>query len=335
MSGRLGFTLYADVEHEPRKHWIVEGFFGEGELSCSFGAPSAGKSVIVGDRNAHIAAGLKWFERRVEKCAVLHVAVERAAVVKRRYAAFRKHHKLDDLPLAIVNGAVDLRTSINDAKQLADCCKQLEDITGERVGFISIETVNRVLAGGDENSPKDMGALVDRVSWLQETTGAGIDLVHHIPADGSQRLRGHGALLGAMDVTGRVEKLSDKTRAYTVDKANDGIEGERVTFTLQSVELHFDPETGIATTAPVVIPAEAPAEGVAKANGVKLSPNQSTFLSLLREGMPNGLTLEEWNTKARVVGIGVKRDATFYDLREALRSKHLVHSYADRWYASH
>jgi AAA domain len=248
---------------------------GEDDIASTFGAPSSGKSVIVGDRNAHIAAGLNWFEHRVMKCAVLHVAAERARVVKRRYAAFRKYHDIQDLPLAVVSGSVDLRTSPNDAKLIAEYCKRLEDAKGVCVGLVSIETVNRVLAGGDENSPKDMGSLVDKLCFLQEITGACIDIVHHIPADGTQRLRGHGALLGRLDMTARVEKRG-KVRTYTVDKANDGIEGASVAFDLKSVDLHFDPETGVTTTAPVVIPATAPprAEG-----GISRPPSATQTLA--------------------------------------------------------
>src|SRR5262249_9513257 len=63
-----------------------------------------------------------------------------------------------------------------------------------------------------------------------------------------ERLRGHGALLGAMDTTVHVEKLSDDVRSASVIKANDSEEGERVTFSLESVLI------GPETTAPAVIP---------------------------------------------------------------------------------
>lgn len=249
------FTLFDDIETSPRKIWRVQDFRGEGEINCTFGPPSSGKSVIVGDRNAHIAAGMPWFGKRVEQCAVLHVAAERAVLVKRRYAAFKKHHGVSGLALGLVNRRVDLCTNNKDAVLVLDYCKRLEDAKGLKVGLITIETVNRVLAGGDENSPKDMGALVDRLSFLQQETGANLDVVHHIPSDGTPRLRGHGALLGAVDTTDCVGKIG-KFRACTLDKANDGPEGERVIFDLLSVELHYDEETGISTTAPVVVPIE-------------------------------------------------------------------------------
>src|SRR5690348_10290376 len=91
-----------------------------------------------------------------------------------------------------------------------------------------------------------------------------------IPTYGNKSLRGHGSLLGACDTTIKVESLS-QCRSGTVDKVNDGPDGERVTFDLKSVELHFDPETNTSTTAPIVIPADAP---ISISSGPNLSPNQ-------------------------------------------------------------
>ena len=67
----------------------------------------------------HIAAGLPWFGRSVTQGAVLNMAAERAALVKRRLAAWRIHHGIDDIPLAIATGAIDLRTTA-DARKIVD-----------------------------------------------------------------------------------------------------------------------------------------------------------------------------------------------------------------------
>lgn len=40
----LSFTLFRDIEPEPRKDWLVQDFLGAGELSCFYGQPGAGKS---------------------------------------------------------------------------------------------------------------------------------------------------------------------------------------------------------------------------------------------------------------------------------------------------
>ena len=161
---KFQFTLYKDIDRTPRKDWLVDNFLGECEVSCDFGPPSCGKSVLATDCAAHIAAGLPWFGRRVAKGAVLYIAAERAALVKRRLAAFRLHHGLEDIPLAVISGLIDLRSSRNDANKIIDYTRRLEDETGHKLKLVEIDTVSRVLAGGDENSPRDVGALVGNIT---------------------------------------------------------------------------------------------------------------------------------------------------------------------------
>ena len=148
-----------------------------------------------------------------------------------------------------------------------------------------------------------------------------------MPQDGAEKLRGHGALLGAMDTTVHVAK-NGSVRTATVVKANDSEEGAQITFTLESVTVGVDADVG-QTTAPIVCLADA--SPIASSDGPKLSKNQQTMFSLLHEAGPSGFTTEEWNQKARTVDIGTKRKADLYDIRERLKSKNLVRHYCDRW----
>lgn len=328
---KFGFTLYDDIELAQRKTWLVRDFLGAGEMSCMFGPPGSGKSVLATDLAAHVAAGREWFGRRVTQGGVLYVALERAALVKRRLAAFRKHHGVEEIPLAVLSGQIDLRSSLEGVDVVLSHVEQLKTVTGVPTGLIVVDTVSRALAGGDENSPKDMGALVGNLARIQEGTGAHVSALHHIPVDGTQRLRGHGSLLGAVDTTAGVQS-NGRFRTATVDKVNDGPEGESVTFELLSVDLHHDPETDTTTTAPVVVAATAAApQGPA---GGKLTPNQRSMLNILDDAMPQGLTVDEWNEKAREHGIGVTRRATLMDLKKQLQDKRLTHSFGERWFVT-
>ncbi len=55
------------------------------------------------------------------------------------------------------------------------------------------------------------------------------------------------------------------------------------------------------------------------------------MFSLLHDAGPAGLTLEEWNSRARDAGIGVKRKADLYDIRSNLVSKRLIRQSGERW----
>jgi RecA-family ATPase len=186
---------------------------GCGEMSAVYGAPGCGKGVLIEDMALHIAAGLEWHGRPVTRGAVLYVALERRKLVERRAIAFRKKHGFRDLPVAIAGGVYDLRNPAA-AQQIAVICKQVEEATSERIVLIILDTLSRALAGGDENSPKDMGLVVAASASLQEKTGAHVLWVHHIPHEGD-RLRGHGALLGAVDTTVSISR-SGNVRTATV-----------------------------------------------------------------------------------------------------------------------
>ena len=95
------------------------------------------------------SAGQAW-------CRRLHCSGTQE-LVERRAIAFRNKHGLQGLPFAIVGGVYDFR-QVTAADAIADICRQVSEVTNEDVVLIVIDTVSRALAGGDENSPKDMGA---------------------------------------------------------------------------------------------------------------------------------------------------------------------------------
>src|SRR6185503_11045542 len=101
---------------------------------------------------------------------------------------------------------------------ILECAKRLKDEAESDIRLVVIDTVSRALAGGNENSSEDMGALVQNVLRIQEGTGAHVLLTHHVPHD-QNRMQGHGALLADL-------------RTATVEKTNDGAEGQRVAFAI-------------------------------------------------------------------------------------------------------
>jgi hypothetical protein len=257
---RRRFTLYADLNANSTKDWQVHNLLGAGEASAMYGKPGDGKSVLAQDLGLHVAAGWDWHGRGVKRGAVVYIALERRKLVERRAIAFRARYRVPELPFAIVGGVHDFRDP-RTATDIAAVVREVEQATGETVVLIIIDTISRALCGGDENSPKDMGAIVNATSLLQDKTKAHVLWLHHMPMDGSDRMRGHGALLGALDTTIHVVK-TDGIRTATVVKANDSEEGERITFGLESVVIGQDAD-GNETSAPIVVPLEA-AKPVAK-----------------------------------------------------------------------
>jgi hypothetical protein len=324
----ISFTAFADIERAPRKKHLVHNFLGAGELSCLFGPPGSAKSVLAGDLAAHLASGQAWFGRRVMAGGVLFIAAERPALVKRRLAAFRMYYNItESVPLAVVSGEIDLRNRLG-ADAIIACARRLEDDTDIPTQLIVGDTMSRLLGGGDENSPKDVGAFISNVAHVQGATSSHFMLVHHVPHE-QNRMRGHGLALAAMDTTIRIEK-NGTLRTATVEKNNDGEEGECIAFTLESFELGKDPETGEPTIALIVKAATAPSCPTATIEA-RLSKNQRTMFSILHDAGAHGLPLEDWNERTKAAGVGVNRRADLYDIRSALKAKNLVRETATGW----
>jgi hypothetical protein len=340
---RLMFVTFADIDEHPRKDWLVRDFLGVGEMSAIYGAPGTGKSALAGDLGAHVAAGVHWFGRPVSRGAVLYIAAERAALVKRRMAAWRLHHGVKDIPLGIVSQTIDLRSSRRDADSVIECCAELQQKFEHDPRLVIIDTVSRVLSGGDENGPRDMGQLVANLAYVQEGTGAHVLVIHHVP-QGQLRLRGHGSLLGSMDTTVSLEKSSAGSVIATIDKNNDGPEGQTIAFCLKAVELYRDPQTAETTTAPIVIPTEVIPQqprskkktlspkyelarralaGLASGSLAKPAPDQW--------GLPAGINIvpaEAWRDTLLRDGVLDKEDTNvrkrFWDLKNRLSAKNII-----------
>ena len=218
--------------------------------------------------------GMAWHGRRVLQGAVIYVALERAKLVKRRALALREKHKFKGLPFAVVGRAINFRDPKAIDKVLATV-RKVEERTGQKVILIILDTINRALCGGDENSSKDMGELIASVGRIQDSIQAAILALHHMPHD-ANRMRGHGSLLGAVDSSVAVQK-TETCRTATVVKANDAHEGEQVAFTLESVGLPS------GTQAPLVVPIHLePHQSASFPESIRLNLNQRRFVGILR-----------------------------------------------------
>jgi AAA domain len=308
------YVLARDITLVP-KAFLIDGFVGMGETSAWYGPPDGGKSTVALDAGCHVAAGLDYYGRPVTQGAVLYIAVERGAVVHRRVRAWGQHHAHMDIPLAVVAEMIDLRTGRLHAERIIAAARKLSEACGLPLVWIIIDTLNRALAGGDENSSKDMGAVVAAVDRIQRATNAHCSLIHHVPVDRTDRMRGHGSVLGAVDLTVRITK-EGKTVMVEADKANDLVEKPRFAFQFEPVELARDGLT--VATAPVLVPCDTPL--VAEAAKRKAMPKGAQIaLRALAEAidevgnlMPASshipartktVTFEQWRTYAYRRGI--------------------------------
>jgi hypothetical protein len=275
---RFEVTWFDDVDKAPAKEHVLKGVIAAGEFSLWVAKPGTGKSALLCDIGCHIAAGRDWHGRTVKQGLVVFFAAERKLLTERRVAAWRKTYGLSGAPLVVVGGKLDMTSGIIDARALAATIKACEDKSGLPCRLVILDTVTRTFGPGDQNSSKDMQRYIQSVDELTRATGSHVAAIHHSGWVGD---RGKGAidLDGAVDVSFGVSvvgKGPSKVFKLECTGANDGDEGDILSFRLDSVELGTD-ENGVVTTAPVLVPVDG-----AKHDGSNLKGNTGKALDSLR-----------------------------------------------------
>lgn len=324
---RLKLVPFDDIKLVTERNYLVKGWVpGEG-LVIVWGPPKCGKSFLIFDMVMHVALGWEYRGRKVVQGPVVYLAAEGAHGFKARIEAFRQRHLPENHePPAfyLVGATIDL---IGDHAQL------IAAITANAVtpAAVVIDTLNRSL-NGSESSDEDMADYIRAADAIREKFNCAVIIVHHCGIN-DKRPRGHTSLTGAADAQISIKRDKAKNIIATLEWMKDGPEGEVFASALENVDVGED-DDGDNITSCVVVPVDAPPPSTGD-RGPKLTANQSTMLTVLGEAGPDGLTVDEWNEKAREVGIGTKRKATLYDIRNKLKDKKLVHSTMDRWYVTH
>jgi RecA-family ATPase len=184
---------------------LIEGVLDEGALSVIYGDSGSGKTFVALDKAFHVGAGLDWNGKKVKRGLVVYVAAEGGSRIKRRIAALQKRYREEygdvapDPLFALVRYQIDLRSSNADLNALIALVRAAEEKTGEKCVWLIVDTLSRAMAGGDKNSPVDMGRIVAAADRFRAGTGAHFTYVHHTGKDAARGARGHSLLRAATD----------------------------------------------------------------------------------------------------------------------------------------
>jgi hypothetical protein len=185
---------------EPRPKHLIEGMIPARAMIVTYGDSNEGKSFHVMDRDMHIAGGKPWCERKTTRGAVVWVAAEMSEDLYDRIEAVRGHLGLTtDTPFFAVPCPVDLLRSDGDTKPLIELVKAIEAKHSVKVVKVTIDTLSRALAGGNENAPDDMGALVKHLDAIRYLCDCAVEAIHHCGKDAAKGARGHSLLRAATD----------------------------------------------------------------------------------------------------------------------------------------
>jgi RecA-family ATPase len=203
-----------DLDRLPAPARLIGDYLVCNSLAALYGRPGVGKSFVAMAMAFSVASGEPFFGHLVERGPVLYVAAEGTVGLAQRQRAWRETNQADVSMLMWLPSAVSL-IDPSWAEALALVVEDLRPI------LIVIDTLNRSMPGGDENSSADMGALIRACDRLREVSGATVLLVHHSPKSDGSTLRGHSALEGAVDTALLVQAAGDRYLTLSVAKQKD------------------------------------------------------------------------------------------------------------------
>jgi 5S rRNA maturation endonuclease (ribonuclease M5) len=236
----LFFTIDAgDMDAVISADDFVEDLLIAGQMSVVYGPSGSGKTFFASDLALHVAHGRAWRGREVTQGGVLYIAAEGAYGIRNRIVAFQKRFGGDPPPLAVLPSNVNFFDSEEDISRLLSTIEaKAEEFGG--VSLVVVDTLARVLAGGNENSSEDMGALIRNSDRVRQTAGAHVMLIHHTGKDEARGARGHSSLRAATDTEIEIS-MSDLGATARVTKQRELEMSGEFGFELDTVELGIGP----------------------------------------------------------------------------------------------
>lgn len=259
-----------ELADAPPLRWMIRGLFPQTGLAALYGSSGAGKSFLALDLAATVAGGdSEWYGMRVKNCPVTYCVLEGEGGMGKRAKAWAQHHgKLLPDELRFVTQPINLQQP-QDIQDLADAIIK----AGGAGGLVILDTLNRAAPEADENSSKDMGAIIAAAKALQSLTGGLVMLVHHTGKNSELGMRGHSSLFAAMDSVISVSKTQ-----WEVKKSKDDATGAQHQFKLETLVLGVDDEGDEISSCVAV--AVAPAFALRQSK--KLGPHQTVALETIR-----------------------------------------------------
>jgi hypothetical protein len=193
----MDFDEVAAVALEQSNRPLVKGFIDQGTMSVIYGDSNVGKTFVAMDLAFHIGAGIDYAGMKTTQGLVVYVAAEGGNGAKRRVLALKEKYgaKADGAQFKLLPSPIDLRRPDADLNAFIEALRGV----GAPISLIVVDTLSRALAGGDENSSVDMGAIVKHFDVIRNATGAHLMIVHHTGKNKAAGARGHSLLRAATD----------------------------------------------------------------------------------------------------------------------------------------
>ena len=232
--GRLKVHTVADALHAPARVHLLEGLLAPGEFSVWWGGPKTGKTFLLVRLGYGLSLGRGMWGRVAQRCSVLYLAAEGANGFRHRVAALAAEMGDATGAFHFIAQSADLFAADADIGHVIDAAKA----TGARL--VVVDTLARVMPGGNEDRAQDMGVVVANFDRIREEAGAHVAVVHHGLKNGGDLPRGSGALVGAADLVVAIGRGDSGNIRAEVTHAKDDPAGDVFGFRLRPVDLPPD-----------------------------------------------------------------------------------------------
>lgn len=169
------FLSVAEINALPDIDYLVDGLLPINGYGMIYGRRGSGKTFEALNLALSIATGSPYHGRIVQQGSVAYIMSEGAAGLKRRIAAWSKHHHEPDLSGFY---ALTQTVQLNDPELRAHLDLAIEQIPGD-TKLLIIDTLARSVAGLDENSSADMTRFIGYIDEIRNRRGIAIIPIHH------------------------------------------------------------------------------------------------------------------------------------------------------------
>ncbi len=254
--------------------YLVQGWLGDGGLSVLFGPSNSGKTFVTLDLTMHVASGIAWRGQKIKAGPVIYVAAEGGTGIHNRLSAIREAKP----ELSAREGFYLLPTSL-DLHGVDDASAVCLAMPRAQIALIVIDTMARSMGAGDENSSRDVSQFVANLDVIRARTGAHVLVVHHSGKNADAGARGSSALRAAIDT-----EIAITDGKISCIKQRDMKLPDRLFFDLETVELGFDQDGDVVTSA-VVVSADSSATTTKPLTGQDKVAAQALSEALSRHGL--------------------------------------------------
>ncbi len=274
-----------EIKALPPIEWAIKGVLPRRGVSMVYGPSGGGKSFVVLNMIYAIAEGSEFFGRLAKQAPILYVGLEGQAGIKNRIIAMERAQgrPMPEFMRVLLTNAFNI-TNPQQVEKLAKECPQ--------GCIVVIDTLNQAAPNADENSSRDMGAILAGAKRLAELVEGNCVLIHHSGKNAQMGERGHSSLRAALDCSIEVTRTNDR-RAWKVAKAKDGKDGEEHAFRLEVVEIGTD-EDGDPVTSCVVVPDDMPTLQGSTFKPVELSENKALMMQTFEECAAENRSVEHF-----------------------------------------